>query len=207
MSRAPKRNRVITITDRGGDEDSDSDQDDDRDAQAEFDAAKKEMANFDELRRSKVGDTNECWMCKYKFRPDNVHSRDPCLKRMVQEYNCNVGTIPPEELAVILMAIFDTEYRKRELEQGNMNAMVMTLDMMVRHLRFHMFSYKQTLDDTIQDMILMENELKNSVFVEVSGKDGRARKLPIEKNMNVYINLVKQKTATVVAAAKALKKS
>lgn len=206
MARAPKRTRTVTITERGGDADSDSDSDTDGDAQAAFDAADKEIANFDELRKSSVGDTNACWMCKYKFRPDNVHSRDPCLRRMVQEYNSNVGTIPAEELAVILMAIFDAEYRKRELEQGNTDVMVMKLDMMVRHLRFHMFSYKQTLDDTIQDMILMENELKNSVFIVIKGKDGKSRRVPLEKNMGVYIKLVQQKTATVIAAAKALKK-
>ena len=206
MSRAPKRNRVITITDRDGDGDSDSELNDDNDVQDDFDAAKREMANFEELRKSCVGDTNLCWMCKYKFRPDNVHSRDPCLRRMIQEYNANVGTIPPEELAVVLMGIFDVDYRKKELEMGNTEAMIMTLDMMVRHLRFHMFTYKQTLDDTIQDMILIENELKNSVFAVVGGKDGRSSKIPIDKTMNVYIKLVQQKTATVVAAAKALKK-
>jgi hypothetical protein len=192
-----QRKRIITIADQQDDSDTDSD----GGIEEDFKNANQEIANFETLRRTHIGDSSSCWLCKYKFRPDNMHTRDPVLKKMVEQYNLNVGTIPPEELAVIIQSVYENDYRKKELERGNLDVMVMKVETVIRHLRFHMFTYKQTLDDTIQDMILMENELKNASFVNVSGKDGSHRKLPIEKNLNIYLKLVQQKTATVVAAA------
>lgn len=198
MLGARRRRRTTIVTQEN---DSDSDSSGGRsDVEDDFEAGKQQIADFETLRQNKIGHTEECWLCKFKFRPDATYVKDPVMKKMASVYNTNVGTIPPEEMAVLFMAIYDEEYRKKEIERGNYDVMVMTHAKFVTHFRFHIFSHQATLENTIQDLVVMEAELKNATFVIVHGKDGVARKLPVEKNMNIYFKLVHQKTATVLAA-------
>jgi phosphotransferase system IIB component len=200
MNANRKKTRTITVTEHAESSEDEgclpsADQEDS--VESAFDAAKQTLVNFEEMRADCIGETKSCPLCQFGFRPDSAHTKDIVLKRMFQIYNKNMGTMPPEEIAALIVPVYDAEYRVKELKKGNIDVLVLTVSSTIRHLRFHMFSYRKTLDDSIQDMVFMEGVMKNANFMIVGGN----KKIPVKQNFSLYLNLLKEKRSYVTAAS------
>jgi hypothetical protein len=187
-----KHERIIGDDD---DEDQSSGDEDMCDGQS-----KLKFANFEEIRSKRLKNADTCMLCKLGFKPGSGSKKHLVVKNMQQVHEEHGSSMPPEELAGLIILVYNKDYRDIEVEKKNFNVPILSKSTAVEHLRFHMFTHTQTLDDTIQDLLIIENELKNGLLAPYVGSDGKCVMVPVQKNVDAYIKVVKQKTATVVAA-------
>lgn len=162
--------------------------------------SKLNLAKFDEVRSKRLKNADGCMLCQLGFKPGSGLKKHNVVKNMQQVHEEHGSSMPPEELANLIVIVYNKDYRDIEVEKKNFNVPILTKTTAIEHLRFHMFTHSQTLDDTIQDLVIIENELKDGILAPYVGTDGKCVLVPVVKNIDAYLKVVKQKTATVIAA-------
>lgn len=163
--------------------------------------AKLTFAKFDEVRSKRLKNADGCMLCKLGFKPGSGTKKHAVVKNMQSVHEEHGSSMPPEELANLIIIVYNKDYRDIEVEKKNFNVPVLSKSTAVEHLRFHMFTHIQTLDDTIQDLVILESELKDGILAPYIGSDGKCVLVPVLKNLDAFLKVVKQKTATVAAAS------
>lgn len=197
MASANKRARsTITITknvEGSSDEEDESPEED-------FLEAKVTFTKFESIRDRKLASVGKCPLCKLGFKPGSSQRKHAVVRNMQDVYDENAYSMPPEEVAPLIIAIYNRDYRNLEVDRKNFNVPVLDVDITVEHLRYHMFTHLQTLNNTIQDLTIIEGELRDCIMCPYTAGDSKSRILPALKNAEFYLKLVKQKTSTVSVA-------
>lgn len=158
------------------------------------------FAKFDEVRSKRLVSVRKCPLCTLGFKPGSMRKQHKVVVNMQIAHDEHSHFMPPEEEAIILIEIYNRDYREPEVERGNFNVPVLKPETVVEHIRHHMFSHVQTLDNSIQDLIILESELRDTLMVPYRTTDRSSRLMPVLKNGDFYLRVIKQKTATITAA-------
>lgn len=148
------------------------------------------------LSRKRAREEDKCFGCIFNFGPARRPGKDLALEGLWQEFEANVGTMGPEQLAKHLQIIFQETIYEPQTDLG-VEIPYWEVDDIVAHFRTHIKHPRFLLQDSLVKTSLFVDEVSDHV-IQAGGKVS-------ESHMKSFISLVTLQSKLVHEAEKLAK--
>lgn len=121
-----------------------------------------------EIYEEKAKPDRECWGCTNRFDVQRQVGKNPAMDRLVSEYVANKDTMSQEELAKLIARIHERDFYLPAVQRGETPAH-WSYEEVLRHIQYHMTDPRSILKNTMCDIQMVGNKLKDSIFVRRDG--------------------------------------